>query len=136
MYIAARTLAARRRIKSLRAWFLSLVLALAAPGCNPLDPGDCTTEIAWGVQVEVFDAVTIAPIEQDLTGRLVAVDHSEEMRVLGNLVFGAGERAGVYTVLLEALGYEDWQQSDLRVRSGDCHVIPVRLEARLTPASG
>lgn len=42
------------------------------------------------------------------------------------------ERAGVYEVGIDAPGYRPWRALGIRVEKDACHVIPVRLTARLS----
>ena len=49
----------------------------------------------------------------------------------GNEYSGAGERAGTYSVTVQRLGYRVWRNDGRRVREDECHVIPVRVNARL-----
>ncbi len=44
----------------------------------------------------------------------------------------AGERAGTYDVTIRRPGYSSFSQTGVVVTKNECHVNPVRLEARLT----
>jgi len=61
----------------------------------------------------------------------------ESVTVEGTQVPGphtlAEERAGVYDVLIQAEGYQEWNASSVRVRQGVCHVETVELAAALVP---
>ena len=41
------------------------------------------------------------------------------------------ERPGVYDVLVQKPGYEDWTAENVRVRDGTCNVQTIDLQARL-----
>jgi hypothetical protein len=109
-----------------------LVSALLA-GCGVVGPVACTTEAVAAVQVTVEDSLTSAPVTEGLEGRLTEASYEETMLVFDNLLIGAFERAGTYVVTVNATGYEEWTRSGIRVRRGECHVVPADLEARLTP---
>jgi hypothetical protein len=47
---------------------------------------------------------------------------------------GAHERAGIYSVQLEAVGYEPWDTAGVRVTEDECHVRTARFTAALEPA--
>ena len=114
-----------------------LAAATLVAGCNPFT-GACTTELRFGIAVEVRDAVTGAPAADG--ARLIARDGDYVEIVEGPPVPGmtflqaAGERAGRYTVTIQKTGYQDWTRSNVWVRDAGCHVVTVRFEARLQPA--
>lgn len=49
----------------------------------------------------------------------------------GGQLAAAGERAGTYTVTIGHAGYASFTQTNVVVNRDACHVIPVKLEARL-----
>jgi hypothetical protein len=48
-------------------------------------------------------------------------------------MIGADERAGTYIVQLEAVGYQPWDTSGIRVTGNECHVRTASLTADLEP---
>lgn len=105
-------------------------VALAVGGCGSTDPVVCTTEFVYGVSVEVFTADG-APAATGLAGLLEEGAHREQMEVRGNMLLGAGERAGTYDVTVTAPGHLPWVRRNVEVTADECHVIPVELTARL-----
>jgi len=79
----------------------------------------------------VTDAADGAQATEGLSGVLVEGSYREEMEVGGNVLFGAGERAGLYELTIVADGYVTWTQNDIEVTADECHVDPVRLEVQL-----
>lgn len=117
-----------------RAIVLVLLLLLVAGACDVLSPRVCTTEFVFGVRAEVFHSETGVEIDDEsLVGSLVEGDYSETMERFGHRLFGAGERAGTYTMLVDAEGFEPWSRSGIEVEADACHVIPEHIEVRLTP---
>jgi hypothetical protein len=114
------------------------VSAGLAAACNLLFTGACTADFRWGVVVEVRDSVTGAPAADG--ARLIVrdgayADTSDQLPFTEPLTLrAAGERGGIYDVTVEKSDYRDWTRTRVRVREDQCHVIPVRLEARLQPA--
>lgn len=106
---------------------------LAAQGCGMTEPIACTAEFVYGISVQVRDSVSGAPVTEDLEGQLTAPRYAETMEAWGNVLVGAGERPGTYTVVVAATGYEEWRREGVRVEAGRCHVTPVSMDADLTP---
>ncbi|MDH5761023.1 MAG: carboxypeptidase-like regulatory domain-containing protein [Gemmatimonadota bacterium] len=120
----------RRRTRA-PLWTLGVTLFL--PGCDILDPDlVCTEEMRYGVNVTVVDAGSGSPITEGLGGTLTEGSFSEVMAVWDNRLMGAGERAGTYTVQVQATGYADWTRQGVVVLAGECHVEPAALTAELT----
>ena len=116
---------------------ISLAVAVAAAAlvaCDSTAPIACTAEFVYGIQVQVQDSITGLPVETGLGGSVQDGAFSEQMTVLGNLLLGAGERAGTYAVQVTAPSYDEWNTSDVVVTADECHVIPVSLVARLRPS--
>ncbi len=124
-------------MKALRTTFI-LVAAALAGGCNPFT-GACTTDFRYGLAVEVRDAVTGAAIADG--ARLIARDGDYVETVEGPPISGlpylqaAGERPGRYALTVQKAGYQEWTRTNVFVRDGGCHVLEVRLEARLQPSA-
>tara|TARA_B110000116_G_C16354066_1_gene366751 strand:- start:103 stop:270 length:168 start_codon:yes stop_codon:yes gene_type:complete len=53
------------------------------------------------------------------------------MEVGGNLLVGAGERAGLYQLMVMAGGFVTWSQTDIEVTDDECDVDPLNLSALL-----
>jgi hypothetical protein len=114
-----------------------LAAAVLVTGCNPFT-GACTTDYRWGIVVDVHDAVTGEPAA--FGSRLTVRDRDYVETVDGPplpeyaFLRAAGERPGRYEVTVQKPGYQDWTRGLVWVRHDGCHVVPVRLDARLQPA--
>lgn len=121
------------------AW-LPLAAAALLLGCS--DPGPCTANYAWAVEVEVREAGT----DQYLAGRARGLvrdgTYADSLQIVGFIrgdpseattLGAAGERPGTYQVHLEAEGYGDWDTAAVVVGSDGCHVATARFTARLQP---
>ena len=111
--------------------FLLLGLALLTNACrSPLVA--CNLNLVYGLIIVVTDSSSGAPLGGVET--IVEVRDGAYVDTLppfGNEYSGAGERPGTYSVKVQRSGYRVWQSSGIRVREDDCHVIPVRVSARL-----
>lgn len=92
----------------------------------------CTADFRFGINATALDATTNANIT---SGAYMVVSggsyrDSVSANPSGQLA-AAGERAGTYTVTIGHPGYVSFTQSNVRVNRDECHVIPVKLEARL-----
>jgi hypothetical protein len=115
----------------MRTLLLGPLVAVALGGCTLV----CTDELRSGIALDVFDAVTGAPVDATVT--LAEGDYVEVLGPdtgAGGSYAGAWERAGVYEVEVIAEGYVPEARSGVRVEQGDCHVEGVRLEIALQPA--
>jgi hypothetical protein len=112
----------------------ALVLSSA---CNePFAPGACTTEAVAGITVDLRRESGQTLPADDADGR--AVDERGEVAELEpflDRLIGAWERAGTYTVTVDKPGFQSWVREEVEVEEGECHVVPVRLEAVLSPES-
>lgn len=106
-------------------------------GCF-LEPGDCTTELRFGLMVLVRDAATGAPAGHGATVTAQDGEYIETLHFNGgpglpdSLSFaGAGKRAGHYEITVAKPGYRTWGRRGVEVKSGPCHVRPVTLRVRL-----
>jgi hypothetical protein len=123
-------------VQALKAFLLAVSAGLAA-GCNLPFTDACTTDFRHGVVVEVRDSLTDAPAAAG--ARLIVrdgayADTSDQLPFTDPLTLrAAGERGGTYDVTVEKLDYRDWTRARVRVLEDECHVIPVRIEARLQP---
>jgi hypothetical protein len=114
--------------------------AAAVAACDFPSTGGCTLEFLYGVVVDVRDSVTGAPAAAG--ARLIVrdgayADTSEQLPspYTDELILqAAGERGGIYDLTIQKPNYQEWTRRNVWVREGRCHVIPVRLGARLQPA--
>jgi hypothetical protein len=116
-----------------------IVCGLATSGCF-LYGVDCTTQFVYGLNVQVQDSISGAWIGAGST--LLVADGSyhetvswppENSAMDALPLSGAGERPGVYALTVRRAGYVDCQKAGVRVRSDECHVVPVNIVARLRP---
>ena len=118
-----------------------LAVCFLGPACQGLfDPVVCTTEYVYGLNVQVQDSLTGAWIASGATLIVREGTFVDSVTAPGNRpqedqfpLLAAGERPGTYDVLVRREGYRPWSRSDIRVRSGTCHVERVNLIARLQP---
>lgn len=103
-------------------------------GCVPVNDGVvCTAVFVYGVNVTVADENGNPVSGATLT--LTDGDYTEVMEEFepGTYV-GAGERAGTYSLTVEAEGFESTIIEGIAVDEDECHVIGVTREVTLTPA--
>lgn len=110
------------------------LLALAALSLACESPVQvCNLEFVYGLRIVVADSVSGAPLVGPETVVAIRdgayVDTLEQMSPTEYL--GAGERAGTYAINVQRPGYRVWQRNGIRVHEDVCHVIPVRVNARL-----
>lgn len=95
----------------------------------------CTLEIRFGIAVVVQDSATgVAPSGSGSTTFRAWSGTYADSATYPALVSGwggVGERAGVYSVTVEATGFAPWRRDGIEVTRGLCHVRPVQLVARL-----
>ena len=93
----------------------------------------CTREARAGLTVEVVDSVSGASAADG--AKVLAVSPAVRDSAIGSSASSsvslAYERAGTYTVTVTRSGYHAWSRSNVVVNADQCHVIPVRLVARL-----
>ncbi len=112
----------------------SAVALLATLGaCDLTGPDNCTTQAVAGVRVEVVNAQTGTPVTQGLEGSLREGDYQEVLESFDNVLTGAWERAGRYTLRITAGGFEPLEVPGLRVSRNDCHVNTLAIRAELDP---
>ena len=119
---------------------LFVALCTAVAGCSD-GPSFCTAESVPGIEVKVLDAETGHPAACGAVAWFVSGSWAEEMdaswgctepdTLQSPWLRGAHERAGNYSVLVLKDGYIPWSRSGIRVFEDECHVLTVRLEARL-----
>ncbi|MGY8779150.1 MAG: hypothetical protein ACKVIN_13650 [Longimicrobiales bacterium] len=111
----------------------ALLQVLLSTACGVTEPQgiSCTREFRYGVTAAVTDAADGTQATEGLSGVLTEGSYREEMEVGGNVLVGAGERAGLYELTIMADGYVAWTESALEVTADKCHVDPVSLEVLL-----
>jgi hypothetical protein len=113
-----------------------LLQVLLSTACGVTEPKGiiCTREFRYGVTATVTDAADGSQETEGLSGILAEGSYREEMGVGGNVLAGAGERAGLYELTVMADGYVTWTQGDIEVTADECHVEPVSLTVLLHPS--
>ncbi len=116
-------------IAALLVWILGCPLNMLPPSGGIV----CTEIFIYGINLTLTDEAG-----EPITGATVTLtsgDFSETMLDLGSGVYaGAGERAGTYSMLIEADGFGSETVADIVVDADECHVIPVAREVALTAA--
>lgn len=113
-----------------------LTLVLSFTKCKTDDtPNDviCTQEYVYGLNITLIDATNSNKITEDIT--VVATDGNyEETLTLGvDSFFGAGERAGTYTITVTYANYQTYVSAPIELDANECHVIPKVIEITLQP---
>ena len=116
---------------------LAVAAVVLGTACyDPFAPGACTLEAVAGIVVDLRREGGQTLPADDADGR--AVDEFGEVAELEpffDQLIGAWERAGSYTVTVEKPGFRPWVRDDVEVEAGECHVVPIRLDAVLSPES-
>ena len=106
---------------------VSLVAVLGLHACSK----HCTDQAVSGIVVRLTDQASTAAI----TGADVeAVDGSYVEKLAddgGGMYHGATERAGTYTVTVNASGYTPMTIEPVEVKPGDCHVVTKTVDVQL-----
>ena len=90
-------------------------------------------QFVYGVTVSLADENGKAV--SDATVRLFEDEYSETMEeILPGVFVGAGERAGIYTLTVEADGFEPATVLDITVDQDVCHVLPFTTTVALVAA--
>lgn len=119
---------------------LCLAVLTACSGADTTTPeAYCTDSIEPGLMVYIVDAVTGTP--QADGARAFAVDGSYSDSLKFGIAAGptlvalqgAAERPGLYHLRIDKQGYRTWTQAGVRVFADTCHVLTVRVTARLQP---
>ena len=119
-----------------------IVVAGVMRGCIT---GDviCTEQYTYGINITVVDSATgFPPSEATLLAR--SATFTDSVGPIARTPMGvdipayltlstAGERPGVYSVVVRSPGYRDWTRTGIRVAKDQCHVREVNLTARLQP---
>ena len=121
-------------------WLVVFVACTAGPVDNQVV---CTTNLAPSIIVLLTDGATglsglpglVDVNVHDLHfGTIRDSDFLDSLRNADTLfsLEGGHERPGVYEVLVQIDGFNDWTASSVEVTQGVCHVNPGALEAVLT----
>ena len=107
---------------------------LFTAGCGIIPNGViCTDIFVYGVNI------TVANENGDpVSGAALTLTEGDDSEILEELqpgvYVGAGERAGTYTLTVEADGFEGATIENLVVDADVCHVIPINREVTLVPS--
>ncbi|HUF88661.1 MAG TPA: carboxypeptidase-like regulatory domain-containing protein [Gemmatimonadota bacterium] len=113
----------------------ALATAFTLVACDGrYDPLACTLEARAGITVDLSDETGESLPADDAVGRAVEGDRVLTLEPFFAQLVGAWEAPGVYTVTVEKPGFATWVRADVSVEDGGCHVVPVRLEAVLSPS--
>jgi len=109
------------------------VASVLLAGCGTTDPIFCTEQFVFGITVEVRDGLTGVARADGATLTLRDGDYVESTSDSfdGLTMWGAGERAGTYTVTVARNGYHTWVSTGVVVTADECHVLPISLRADL-----
>ena len=120
----------------MKSFGLVSLVALLLVGCPPvMDPVVCTEIFVLGLNVTITDGhgdpvagATLTLVEGDCTETMIEIDAMGQTGVY----VGAGERAGTYSLTIEAEGFDTITLDDIAIDADECHVIPVGLTLSLT----
>lgn len=121
-------------------WVLS-VFPLLGLTCPFSESADCTLgDQKFAIEVSFYDAITNDLLTGPTPGAIGEGDYSDSLRVIAfdsdhqAVRSAAGEsRTGIYRLTAKRSGYQAFVQSNIRVGSGPCGIIPVGIEAKLQP---
>lgn len=112
-------------------WLVAACQSLPPTGGGTI----CTMQFVYGISATVTDAATGTDITPGSS--LIVREGSYVDSVAagpGSFLAAAGERAGTYEVTIRRSGYQPFSRSGVAVTRDECHVHPVRIEARLQRA--
>ena len=119
--------------------FVVLVtLPLSACSTEP----NCTQEVRPAIEVTVEDALTGSYLAVVPRGVVRDGSFQDSLRVWSTTsespsrvvtMAAADERRGVYSVQLEAEGYQPWDTAQVQVSRNECHVETATFTANLEP---
>jgi hypothetical protein len=131
----------------MRKGLAALVLSVLTYGCGLVDDGlrVCTAEFRFGLAVFVKDSSTgawaasgarlltyIQDTPVDTANTFPSAFPAGQPALDSMPLLGAGERAGVYRVIVRKPGYAEWIGAAI-VTEDECHVRRTNLTARLQP---
>lgn len=111
------------------------LLAIAPVLCVPLMSCGlmCDTGIQPSIVVEVRHASADTSLAGAATGFIIDGSFSDSLHHSGGLLSMSGERAGTYTILITAPGFQNWSRAGVEVDGADCGTEQVTLVAQLVP---
>lgn len=110
---------------------LGIFCCLLAGSCDTAEPVLCTLEARPGIEIEVRDAFTGEAAAAGAVGIATENAFADTLRGVPLVLTGLYERAGTYEVLITKAGYNAWRVSGVKIERDECHVMTVRLKARL-----
>lgn len=117
-----------------RAGLLAVAFALGLAACDDEALGPvCTAEAVFGINLTVLDG-TGGPAAEGALGIADDGSHADTLLVLdASTMAGAVERPGTYDITISKFGYMTWSAENVTVAAGECHVVPVSMDAALIP---
>jgi hypothetical protein len=122
-------------MKAVRFITVSALCAACGGTSDAVSPADppavCTLNAVAGIVVTTIDSITGQPIQA--LAQVIAQDgaFSDKAVALPPQYYAAYERPGTYLVSVTLAGYRLWQQPNVVVQRGQCHVTSSQLTARL-----
>ncbi|MCJ8311445.1 MAG: hypothetical protein HRU38_01925 [Saccharospirillaceae bacterium] len=116
-----------------------LMFVCVLSGCNAKTT--CTLEARFGLTISLYDNVSGEPVSIcDLSYIISDAEYLDDGDWIETLpcdntfyIASATERAGVYDIQINKVGYEVWENKGVIVYSDVCHVEAVSLDAFLIP---
>ncbi len=122
----------------MRTRVVPVLTCLVLANCDVAGPCDLIVDPA--IRVWISHATSGVPLADSAWGMVIDGSYSDSLR--GSVYDGQGtmvarraadEREGVYTVLVQRAGFQNWSTSGVRAESGDCGVRTARVDAHLVP---
>lgn len=123
-----------RRAVRLAGVFAVIQAIVAACQPQPQPPGGsiaCTMQFVYGISATVIDSATGANITPGSYMIVREGSYVDSVSAMGEFLSAAGERAGTYSVTIGRPGYSTFRRAGVVVTRDECHVHPVRVDARL-----
>ncbi|MES2765380.1 MAG: carboxypeptidase-like regulatory domain-containing protein [Bacteroidota bacterium] len=127
-------------MKNVTTFFIAVLVFTVLCGCSNSTNYGCFDEYVYAVHVTLMDFERGQPImggkptgtvrEGNYTDSMIIAHRSDETGDY-TMLWGAGERAGKYSVSVQVEGYEPWTKENIYVSRDDCHVIPQKITAFL-----
>jgi hypothetical protein len=122
----------------IKSWFVSVIVSCAVAFCSDHCDDDgiaCREEFVYGLNVYVEDAQTNESLTQGVAVIAIDGDYEETLMLIesSDSFVGAGERGGVYTLEISAVGYQTYTSEEIILEHDGCHVIPQIIDIDLIP---